>query len=146
MLMHPRHHLSTKLLVFPPWHLPRTDSSSSRVRSSMLNSRSTISTLPEAGASPGKSLASYPVAARGVTAVALSETRLYLAGGYGTDAQGFLADAWLYDLPHDRYLPAVKLPIAATLALVRCGDHVVCARWRGSEEASHRCLLPHSRH
>lgn len=83
-----------------------------------------------------QSLASYPVAARGVTAVALSETRLYLAGGYGTDAQGFLADAWLYDLPHDRYLPAVKLPIAATLALVRFGDHVYALG--GEDQKKHR--------
>ena len=83
-----------------------------------------------------QSIASYPVAARGVTAVALSDTHLYLAGGYGTDNQGFLADAWLYDIPHDRYLPAVKLPIAATLALVRCGDHIYALG--GEDQKKHR--------
>jgi len=83
-----------------------------------------------------QTLASYPVPARGVATVTLSDARLYLAGGYGSDAQGFLADAWLYDIPHNRYLPAVKLPIAATLALVRCGDHIYALG--GEDQKKHR--------
>lgn len=83
-----------------------------------------------------KHLTPYPIAARGVAAIALNDKHIYLAGGYGTDAQGFLADAWLYDISHDRYLPAVKLPIAATLALVRCGDHIYALG--GEDQKKHR--------
>lgn len=89
-----------------------------------------------------------PAAVRGLTAVALDDRHLYLAGGYRTDA--FTAEAWLYDVANDRYTPAPPLPFAAMTTLVRCGEHVYCLggedRQRARSAACYRipvsALLP----
>jgi N-acetylneuraminic acid mutarotase len=69
-------------------------------------------------------LRALPAAVRGLTAVALDDRHLYLAGGYRTDA--FTSEAWLYDVANDRYTPAPSLPFAAMTTLVVCGDHLYC--------------------
>jgi N-acetylneuraminic acid mutarotase len=67
---------------------------------------------------------SYPWVARGVAAVTLDDGDIYLAGGYGSDDEGFLSKAWIYEVAKNRYLPALPLPIAASTCLVKCGAHV----------------------
>ena len=79
-----------------------------------------------------KPLAPLPVALRGVTALRLDDTHLYLAGGYGGDPEGFRSDAWIYDTVRNTYTPAKPLPIAAMVGLVSDGTHVYCL---GGEDA-----------
>ncbi len=71
-----------------------------------------------------RTLRPLPAPVRGLCAVALDDRRLYLAGGYRTDA--FTAEAWIYDVVNDRYTPAPSLPFAAMTTLVVCGDHLYC--------------------
>ena len=66
---------------------------------------------------------SYPLAARGVAAVQLDDTHIYLSGGFGAD-EGFLSRAWIYEVRSNRYVPAAAQPITATTCLVKCGEHV----------------------
>lgn len=88
-------------------------------------------------------LRALPAATRGLTAVALDDRRLYLAGGYRTDA--FTAEAWIYDVVNDRYTPAPALPFAAMTTLVVCGDHLYCLggedRQRARSNACFRIAL-----
>ena len=71
-----------------------------------------------------KALPAYPIAARGVVAVMLDADHIYLAGGYGTEEQGFLATAYLFDVKAQSYTPAKPLPFAATTTLITCGEYV----------------------
>lgn len=95
-----------------------------------------------------RTLQPLPAAVRGLTAVALDDRHLYLAGGYRTDA--FTAEAWIYDLESDRYTPAPALPFAAMTTLVVCGDFLYCLggedRQRARSNACYRlpiqALLP----
>ena len=73
-----------------------------------------------------RKLKSYPFAARGPTAVALDEHRIYLAGGYGGEPEGFLSAAFIYDERTDSYAKATPLPYAATVGLVRLDGFVYC--------------------
>jgi len=60
---------------------------------------------------------------RGLTAVTLDESHIYIAGGYRED---FTAEAVIYDVKADSYRKAIALPYAAMVGLVRMGDHVYC--------------------
>lgn len=60
---------------------------------------------------------------RGLSAVALDETHLYIAGGF-TD--NFTAAAVIYDLATDSYRPAKPLPYAAMVGLVKHEGFVYC--------------------
>jgi N-acetylneuraminic acid mutarotase len=71
-----------------------------------------------------QTLTRYPKTARGVAAVALDDHRILLAGGYGTDAEGFLSAAFIYDAATNRYTTAPALPFSATTCLVKCGASV----------------------
>lgn len=73
-----------------------------------------------------RKLQPYPIAARGPTAVALDEHRIYIAGGYGGEPEGFLSAAFIYDKRTDSYAKAAPLPYAATVGLLRHGDFVYC--------------------
>jgi N-acetylneuraminic acid mutarotase len=66
-----------------------------------------------------------PLAAptRGLTAVTLDESHIYIAGGYRED---FTAEAVIYDVKADSYRKALPLPYAAMVGLVKMGDHVYC--------------------
>lgn len=83
-----------------------------------------------------KRIAPYPQAARGVSAVALDDHRIYLAGGYGTDAEAFLAKAWIYNIETNSYKPALALPMPALTCLVKCGDAVYALG--GEDKKQHR--------
>lgn len=69
-----------------------------------------------------RKLAPLPFAVRGMTVIALDDRRLYLAGGYKSDADGFTDEAFFYDVQADRYTPAPRLPYRAMVALVKCGE------------------------
>lgn len=79
----------------------------------------------------------YPVSARGVAAVALDDQHVYLAGGYGTDEEGFLDAAWIYDVRTQQYRKALPLPIKALTCLVKGGDGQVYALG-GEDQKKHR--------
>ncbi|MFA6543309.1 MAG: hypothetical protein WCS99_02715 [Limisphaerales bacterium] len=81
-------------------------------------------------------LAPYPKSARGVSAVALDERHIYLAGGYGTDEEGFLTTAFVYDVRKNQYQPATPLPFAACTCLVECGGFVYALG--GEDKKKHR--------
>jgi len=69
-----------------------------------------------------KPITPYPFAARGVTAVALSEKQVFLAGGYKSAEEGFTDESFLYDIASDRYKPAARLPIRSMVHLVKTRD------------------------
>ncbi len=73
-----------------------------------------------------KKLADFPYPVRGLTAVLLSDQVIYLAGGYKSDAEGFTAQAFLYDIKKDEYRPAKPLPYTAMVGLVNHDGHVYC--------------------
>lgn len=76
----------------------------------------------------------YPI--RGITAVALDDRRILLAGGYKDDDTGFVADALLYDTQSGEYSPTTPLPYAAMVSLVKSGDWLYCLG--GEDRKKHR--------
>lgn len=60
---------------------------------------------------------------RGLSAIPLDETHLYLAGGFTDD---FTAAAVIYDVTTDSYRPAKPLPYAAMVGLVKHAGFVYC--------------------
>lgn len=70
-----------------------------------------------------RKLQSLAVAVRGMTAVALDDQHIYLAGGYTED---FTADAFIYDVKSDSYAQAKALPYAAMVGLVKLDGFVYC--------------------
>ncbi|MBI5801653.1 MAG: hypothetical protein HZA92_13145 [Verrucomicrobia bacterium] len=81
-------------------------------------------------------VAPCPKPARGVSAVALDDSHIYLAGGHGTDAEGFLSTAFIYNASKDRHTPALPLPLAGMTCLVRCGEFVYALG--GEDRKKHR--------
>ncbi len=73
-----------------------------------------------------RKLKPFPFAARGLNAVPLTDTLIYLAGGYKNDAEEFSDEAFLYDIAGDGYTPAPRLPYRAMAGLVKCGDFLYC--------------------
>lgn len=66
-----------------------------------------------------KPISPYPFAARGVTAVALDEKRIFLAGGFKNAGEGFTDESFIYDIASDCYEPGARLPIRSMVHLVR---------------------------
>ena len=60
---------------------------------------------------------------RGLTAIALDDQHIYLAGGYTSD---FTADAFIYDVKSGTYTKAKPLPYAAMVSLVKLDGFVYC--------------------
>ncbi len=85
----------------------------------------------------------FPVARRGLAAVALDRGRILLAGGYGRDDEGFFDEVWIYDIVRDEYRRAGKLPYKAMTTLVRAGDFVYCLG--GEDRDRHRSAAVHRR-
>ena len=83
-----------------------------------------------------RKLKPLPFAVRGLTAVALDDGRIYLAGGYKTDPEGFTDDALIYDVKSDSYSPARPLPYAAMVGLVALDGFVYCIG--GEDKQKHR--------
>ena len=77
-----------------------------------------------------------PFAARGMAAIALDNERVYLAGGYKSDPEGFTAEAFIYDANADTYSPAKALPYAASVSLVMYDGFVYCLG--GEDMKKHR--------
>ncbi|WP_170157336.1 Kelch repeat-containing protein [Roseimicrobium gellanilyticum] len=74
----------------------------------------------------------YPMPWRGVTALRLDDTQIYLAGGYGESPASFYSAAFVYDTKANRYRIGKSLPIAAMVGLVSDGKYVYCL---GGEDA-----------
>lgn len=83
-----------------------------------------------------RKLKPLPAAVRGLSAVTLDDHRIYLAGGYKSDPEGFTADAWVYDVQTDSYSPAKPLPYAAMVGLVALDGFVYCMG--GEDKMKHR--------
>ncbi len=67
-----------------------------------------------------KPISSYPFAGRGITAVALNEKQIFLAGGF--KGEGFTDESFIYDIASDRYEAAARLPIRSMVHLVKTRD------------------------
>jgi N-acetylneuraminic acid mutarotase len=74
----------------------------------------------------------YPMPWRGVTALKLDDTQIYLAGGYSSSPESFRSAAFVYDTKADKYRMGKSLPIAAMVGLVSDGKYVYCL---GGEDA-----------
>lgn len=92
-----------------------------------------------------RTLSPYPFAVRGVTALALDESHVYLAGGYGGAPERFLTEAFIFDARADSYAKATPLPYAASVGLVSQGGWVYCIggedRMRHRTDAVHRIAI-----
>jgi N-acetylneuraminic acid mutarotase len=71
-----------------------------------------------------QSLPPYPIRARGISCAPLDRRHLYLAGGYGDEADDFTDKAFIYDVETGAYSGSVPLPIANFTSLIVCGDHI----------------------
>jgi N-acetylneuraminic acid mutarotase len=76
----------------------------------------------------------YPV--RGMTAAALDERHIFLAGGYRNDDIEFVTDAFIFDVETKVYAPTKALPYAAMVNLVKSGDWLYCLG--GEDRKKHR--------
>src|SRR5690606_4848031 len=81
-------------------------------------------------------LPSLPYAVRGITAAALDENHLFLAGGYKNASEGFTAEAFVFDVRTRTYRPAPPLPYSAGVGLVRAGEWLYCIG--GEDQMRHR--------
>jgi len=81
-------------------------------------------------------LAPLPYAVRGLTALALDERHILLAGGYKNDPEEFTAESFIYDVNSDRYTATTPLPYKAMVSLVKLGDWVYCLG--GEDKKKHR--------
>lgn len=77
-----------------------------------------------------------PFAIRGLSALALSEHHIYLAGGYPGDAQGFSDQAWIFLATSGRLVPAKSLPIKAMVHLISGDGWAYCLG--GEDQKKHR--------
>lgn len=78
------------------------------------------------GSKTWRRLRDFPYAARGLAAVVLDDGRLYVAGGYKNDAEGFTGEAFVYDIARDQYAAANPLPYKAMVGLVNGGGFIYC--------------------
>ncbi|MEQ1850269.1 MAG: kelch repeat-containing protein [Chthoniobacteraceae bacterium] len=81
-------------------------------------------------------LAPLPVAIRGITAVALDDTHILLAGGYKNDTEEFTDETLIYDVASDKYTATQALPYRAMVVLVKSGDWLYCLG--GEDRKKHR--------
>lgn len=63
---------------------------------------------------------------RGLTALALDERHILIAGGYKNDAEEFTDEAFIFATARGEYLPAKPLPYRALVALVKSGGFIYC--------------------
>ena len=86
-----------------------------------MNSREAYAFSPEKNA--WRKLRPLEGVNRGLTAVALDDGHIYIAGGYRDD---FTAEAVIYDVKADSYRKAFSLPYAAMVGLVKLDGFVYC--------------------
>ena len=85
---------------------------------------------------PTAAAARLPSAIRGITALALTDGQIYLAGGYPGDEAGFTDAAWLFDPATRAFAPAKPLPVKAMIHLTRNGEWVYALG--GEDKKKHR--------
>jgi N-acetylneuraminic acid mutarotase len=73
---------------------------------------------------------------RGLNETELDDRHFYLAGGYGTDAEEFLGEAFIYEVETDQYRPAKPMPFKSLSSLVKCGGFVYALG--GEDKKKHR--------
>jgi N-acetylneuraminic acid mutarotase len=83
-----------------------------------------------------RSLPPFYKAVRGLNEVALDDRHMYLAGGYGTDAEEFLSPAFIYEVDANRYIPAKPMPFKSLSCLVKCGSYIYALG--GEDKKKHR--------
>ena len=81
-------------------------------------------------------LAPLPSAIRGITAVTLDESHIFLAGGYKNDAEEFTDEAFIYDIGSGKYTATLPLPYRSMVHLVKLGDWIYCLG--GEDRKKHR--------
>jgi N-acetylneuraminic acid mutarotase len=81
-------------------------------------------------------LAPLPAAIRGITAVALDDSHILLAGGYKNDAEEFTDEAFIYDIASGKYIATRPLPYRSMVSLVKLGDWLYCLG--GEDRKKHR--------
>lgn len=81
-------------------------------------------------------LTPLPIRVRGVSAVALDDWHLYIAGGYMNKELEFTDQGFIYDLKNDHYRAAIALPYSGMVSLVRSGDYIYCLG--GEDKQRHR--------
>lgn len=90
-------------------------------------------------------VATYPFVARGIAAVALDGTHVFVAGGYKNDQEEFTDAAFIFDTRKKEFRKTIALPCRAMTTLVKAGDHVYCLG--GEDQKKHRtaaawCMAP----
>jgi len=83
-----------------------------------------------------RQLGALPRAVRGHAVLALDDRHIYLAGGYQGTAEGFVNQAYIYDIVANSYTLAPPLPYGAMASLVRSGEYVYCLG--GEDKPKHR--------
>ena len=84
----------------------------------------------------GRTSKPLPAPIRGITAIALTDRLIYLAGGYPNDETGFTDQAWVFDAAKESFFPARPLPIKSMVHLVSDGEFVYCLG--GEDKKKHR--------
>ncbi len=83
-----------------------------------------------------ETLPPLPHPGRGLTAVALDERHIFIAGGYRNDEVEFVTAAFVFTVETGVYVPTTPLPYAAMVSLVRSGDWLYCLG--GEDRKKHR--------
>ena len=83
-----------------------------------------------------QTLTPLPSANRGLTALALDDRHLLIAGGYKNDVDEFTDEAFIFDPARGEFQRTTPLPYRSLVALVRCGDFVYCLG--GEDRKKHR--------
>jgi len=81
-------------------------------------------------------LAQLPYAVRGITALALDDTHILLAGGYKNDTEEFTDEAFIYDIASGKYTATQPLPHRSGVSLVKLGNWIYCLG--GEDRKKHR--------
>ena len=81
-------------------------------------------------------LAPLPFAVRGITACTLDDSHIFLGGGYKSNADGFTAETFIYDIKGGKYAATTPLPYKAMVSLVKLGDWLYCLG--GEDRMKHR--------
>lgn len=74
----------------------------------------------------------YPIRVRGIAAVTLDDDRIFLAGGYASEPDGFCDKAYIYHVSEDRYEATVPIPYSGGVHLVTHDGYLYCI---GGEDA-----------
>jgi N-acetylneuraminic acid mutarotase len=81
-------------------------------------------------------VADYPAANRGLTALALDDEHILIAGGYKNEAEEFTKEAFIFHTGRGEYRPTTPLPYRAMVALLKTGEYVYCLG--GEDKKKHR--------